>query len=326
MKKIVCVILTVLIAATLCFAKGGNESSGGAGWPEKGKNISLICPFRAGGGMDLSARLLAPYLEKHLGVTVTVQNVDGANGWAGWTQGIKAKPDGYTLVYANYPAQISGYLDPATNVPYTFRDFTAISNHVTDVNVIVFRPDENRFRTAAEFVDYAKANEMTFTTGGRASDDHILIAQINKKLGTKLKPVHMANTAEGIAAMLGGHVDGVVGNVSEFYQRLKSGECIILAQFNPKRSSFMSDVPTFEEGGFAGIYGDSSRGLLAPPSLDPAVKEKLMKVIKDVMVDPEHIAAAEKVGASINAMIGTDFEKWLGEQEIIIKDLMPDLK
>jgi tripartite-type tricarboxylate transporter receptor subunit TctC len=274
----------------------------------------------------MGARLLAPYLEKHLGVTVTVLNVEGANGWVGWTQGIKAKPDGYTLIYANYPAQIAGYLDPATNVQYTYRDFTAVSNHVTDINVLVFRPDEKRFRTSAEFVNYAKANELTITTGGRASDDHIAIAQINKNLGTKLTPVHMANTTEGIAAMLGSHVDGVMGNVSEFYQRLKAGECSVLAAFSPKRSSFMSTVPTFEEGGFAGIYGDSSRGLLAPPNLDSAVKEKLLRVIKDVMSDPEHTAAAEKIGAAINPMNGADFEKWLGEQEVIIKGLMSELK
>lgn len=75
--------------------------------------------------MDATSRLLAPYLEKALGVTVTVENVDEANGWSGWTQAITAAPDGYTQVYANYPQMITDYLNPTNNISYTFRDLEA---------------------------------------------------------------------------------------------------------------------------------------------------------------------------------------------------------
>lgn len=39
-------------------------------WPARG--ISMIVPFKAGGDTDYYARLYAQYLEKELGVTVTV--------------------------------------------------------------------------------------------------------------------------------------------------------------------------------------------------------------------------------------------------------------
>jgi tripartite-type tricarboxylate transporter receptor subunit TctC len=324
MKKILCMIFVAMLATALCFATGGREA-GGAEWPERGRTISLIVPFAPGGGMDMSGRLLSPFLEKHLGVTVTVHNIAGANGWTGWTQAIRARPDGYTLVYANYPAQIAGYLDPATNIPYTFRDFTPISLHVTDENILVLRPNDTRFRTAADFVAHARANEVTMTTGGRLSDDHFLIEKVNSALRTRIRPVHMQNTPEGFAAVLGGHVDGQIANVSEYFQRLNAGEVIVLAQFYPRRSPHMPNIPTFGEAGFPGIYGDSSRGLLAPPNLDPAVKEKLLRVIRDVMTDPEHVAAANRIGATINPIIGDDFGRWLQEQEDAIRILMPSM-
>ena len=319
MKKFVCIVLAALIATSLCFAAGRRDAGGE--WPTRG--ITLIVPFAPGGGMDMSGRLLAPFLERHLGVPVTVINVAGANGWAGWTQAIRAAPDGYTLVYANYPAQIAGYLDPANNIQFTFRDFTPIALHVTDENVAVFRPNETRFPTVASWVEYARVNEMTMATGGRLSDDHFLIARMNRYLGTRIRPVHMQNTPEGFAAVLGGHIDGQIANVSEYFQILEAGGAKILTQFWPHRSPHMPQIPTLAESGFPGIYGDSSRGLLAPPNLNPAVRERLLRVMVDVMNDPEHHAAAARVGATLNPIIGDDFYRWLEQQENDIRRLMP---
>jgi tripartite-type tricarboxylate transporter receptor subunit TctC len=327
MKKTVCGILVVLFTAAFCFAGGSGESSGGvADWPEKGKPVILMCPFGAGGGFDINLRMIAPFLEKHLGTTVTVQNITGANGWVCWNQVIKAKPDGYILAGANYPTQIAGYLDPAANIPYTFRDFTILSNYVRDVNILVCRVDETRFRTAAEMVNYAKEHELTVFNGGRGSDDHVVTMQMNKELGTKFRPVHLGMTAEGTANMLGGHIDGLVCNISDVIQRHRDGDLKIVAQFSRQRTSFLPDVPTFEEAGFPGIYGDTSRGLVAPPNMDPVLKEKILKVLKDVMEDPEHKAAAEKAGIFIDSTtMGPDFEKQIAEVEKKIIDLKEEL-
>ena len=325
MKKTVCVIV-VLLTVAFCFAGGGGESTDKtADWPEKGKNMILLCPMAAGGGMDINMRMLAPFLEKHLGVKVTVQNVVGAGGWVCWTQLLKAKPDGYTISGANYPTKIAGYLDPASNVPYTFRDFTLLSSYVVDINVLVCRTDETRFRTAAEMVNYAKRNEVTVFNGGRGSDDHVLTVEVNLKLGTKFKPVHMGQTGEGVANMLGGHIDGLVCNVSDIYQRYKEGDLKVLAVFSRERVSLMPDVPTFEEAGFPGLYGDTCRGVVAPPNMDPVLKEKFLRALKAVMTDPEHVAMAAKSGILITAMLGSDFEKYVGEVERKMKELMPSL-
>lgn len=153
MKRIFAAALSLCMALTLLAGcqsggnstggstSGGNTGSGGSGasssggsetvdWPKD--NINLIVPFAAGGGMDLTGRLAAMYLEQELGVTVTVNNVEGGNSWTGWTQVIQAEGDGYTLGMANYPQCVGGYLNPSSGIPFTYKDFSYIANIVSD--------------------------------------------------------------------------------------------------------------------------------------------------------------------------------------------------
>ena len=80
-----------------------------AQYPERG--LTLIVPYGAGGGTDITARLLAKDLEPALGKPVTVENRAGGGGWVGWGALAAARPDGYTLGYLNVPSMYAGYLD-----------------------------------------------------------------------------------------------------------------------------------------------------------------------------------------------------------------------
>ena len=108
MKKLVAILLSLAMVLSLaaCGSKtpasteapkpGESTAAPQAAWP-KG-NIDIIVPFKAGGAMDLSARLTADYLKKYLNVEVTVQNVEGGANWVGYNQILAAKGDGYTLL------------------------------------------------------------------------------------------------------------------------------------------------------------------------------------------------------------------------------------
>lgn len=81
-------------------------------WPQKGKNITIIVPWAAGSPNDVFARMLAPYIEKELGTSVTVEAKPGAGSQIGMTELSKAKPDGYTLGVNSLKTTIATYLDP----------------------------------------------------------------------------------------------------------------------------------------------------------------------------------------------------------------------
>lgn len=293
-------------------------------WPKK--DISIICPFKAGGGMDLSTRLTATYLEKYLGVTVTVNNVEGGNSWTGWSQVAQAKGDGYTLGFANYPAQVAGYLNPSAGVPYTYQSYCNISNIVHDSNILVVSQKYSKYDNLKDLMEAAKTESMVLATGGGAgSDDDVLIAKINEAFGTKFESGRNASTAEGKAAMLGGHVVGAIANVSEYYSIIDStgDDAIwILAIWDEERSDFIPDVPTAEEQGYAGVYGASDRGLIATADLDPEIEAYLIEVLKQINEDPDFKADAVKQGMGIKMIMGDDFDAYIGDIETTMKGML----
>lgn len=285
-------------------------------WPKK--DISIVCPFKAGGAMDLSTRLTAKYLEKYLGVSVTVNNVEGGNNWVGYTQVNQAKGDGYLLGFANYPGQVGGYLNPSAGVPLTYRDFTSIADIVHDANVLVVSPKYSPYKTLQEFMDAAKTKSMVVGTGGGAgSDDDVLIRKLNQQFGTQLVSGQNANDADASAALLGGHIDARCCNVSNIYKNYKStgdDAVLVLAVFDSERSDFIPDIPTGKELGFD-VSGSSDRGLIGPPSLDPEITAYLIETLKKIEQDPEFKADAESQGMGIHMLFGDDFAAYIQSVE-----------
>src|SRR5260370_2613384 len=74
------------------------------------RGILVIVPYAAGGGSDVSARLLARDLEPILGKSVTVENRAGGGGWVGWGSLPASEADGYTIGYLNATSMVCRHL------------------------------------------------------------------------------------------------------------------------------------------------------------------------------------------------------------------------
>lgn len=96
MKKLLALCLTLVLAFSAF-----SVASAGSNYPSK--NVSIIVPWGAGGGVDVTTRVFSQYFEKYLGKTVVVQNVTGGGGSVGITQAVNSKPDGYTLLMSASP-------------------------------------------------------------------------------------------------------------------------------------------------------------------------------------------------------------------------------
>src|SRR5262245_11214030 len=133
-------LLTLTGAAALSAV--GQRAGFAQQYPERG--LLVIVPYAAaGGGSDVSARLLARDLEPILGKSVTVENRAGGGGWIGWGALAAAKPDGYTIGYINAPSMFAGYLDKSQGGARkeSLDSFTPLINHVVDPNLWAVRPD-----------------------------------------------------------------------------------------------------------------------------------------------------------------------------------------
>src|SRR3979490_178372 len=88
---------TVVIAAAASIAISGTAAA--QDWPTR--PITLVVPFAAGGGVDVSARIQAQRMSEMLGQSIVVENMGGAAGMTGGHAVAKAAPDGYTMLIGN---------------------------------------------------------------------------------------------------------------------------------------------------------------------------------------------------------------------------------
>lgn len=323
MKKVLSIVAILLVAVGIigCGGKASQtKNEAKADFPTK--PITLIVSFAAGGGTDVGARILAPYLEKELGVPVIVDNRPGAGGWVGYSELLKAKPDGYTLGYLNTPGLITGYLNPATKRQQNLDSFAYVANHVLDPGVIAVRADETRFTTIQELIEYAKKNELTSTTNGVGTGPHMMALDINKKLGTKFKPVHFNGTGEYFAAVLGGHIDVYMARVGESLEPVKDKQLKVLAVTTKERVPQYPEVPTLREIG-GDVINYTSRGIAVPKGIDPKVLEKLQAAMEKAVKNPEHVKKMEAMGLTIDGRSGAAYKGLLQEEEKTTIELKP---
>jgi tripartite-type tricarboxylate transporter receptor subunit TctC len=232
-----------------------------AAFPERG--LLVIVPYAAGGGSDISARLLARDLEPIFGKPVTVENRAGGGGWVGWGSLAGSKPDGYTIGYINVPNIFAGYLDKQSggSRKENLESFTPLINHVTDYNMWSVKPD-SKFKTVKDVIDEAKKRPGTITlnAGGHGTDDHVAALAIGANNGTSFQAVHFRGTPEGKTQVLGGTIELYACNVSEGAEDVRAGLIRPLGVMSEQRSKFMPNVPTFREQGINEVWS-TSRGI-----------------------------------------------------------------
>lgn len=309
-KLLVVVLLFLLTVSTLTGCAKSADTS--ANYPEK--PINMIVAFGPGGGSDIGARMVVPFVEEELGVTINVINKPGAAGWVGWTDLVKAKPDGYTIGMINSPSMISGYLDPQYNREEDLDSFDLIALQVLDLGAFAINPNDTRFTNAEELIEYAQKNETTCAQDGVGSDDWMALTRFNLKYNTKFTSVAQDSTAESLAALMGGHVDVVFANVGELKVPHENNEIKIIGVMHDERSSFLPDVPCTKEMGYE-VYSNSSRGFAAPAGLDPAVKEKLVDAFEKAITNPEHIEKMKDMGLEVVFMKGEEYKNLLLDDE-----------
>jgi tripartite-type tricarboxylate transporter receptor subunit TctC len=291
-----------------------------AQYPERG--LSLIVPYGAGGGTDVTARLLAKDLEPIIGKPVTVENRAGGGGWIGWGALAAAKPDGYTLGYLNVPSMFAGYLDPQIGRKERLESFTPIINHVIDYNVWAVKAD-SPFKTVKDVIDAAKKNpeHIGVTAYGAGSDDHIAILSIEAETGTKFVVTHHRSTAEAKTQALGGHIHVLGANISEVAEEVRSGTLRMLGVMASERSRFLPQVPTFKEQGFNQVWS-VTRGIAAPARLPREVETTLVAALEKTLNSRDHQQKAEALSLEPKVMKGDEYKKFLKDNEQSTKKLM----
>lgn len=112
------------------------EGSGASAFPRK--NLTLICPWAAGGGTDRVSRFFAGELEKALGKPVLVNNQTGGSGAVGHSAGATVRPDGHTLLMGTFELSTMHWMGIS---PLTHADFEPLLQVNADPAALIVRAD-----------------------------------------------------------------------------------------------------------------------------------------------------------------------------------------
>jgi tripartite-type tricarboxylate transporter receptor subunit TctC len=265
-------------------------------FPEKGKTITIIVPFTAGGNTDTAARAVAPLLEKELGTPVQVVNKPGAGSQVGLTQLAHAKPDGYTLGIASLPAVNAIYLDPDRKAVFTRASFQPLALEVHHPGLLAVRAD-SPYKTIQDVVAAAKASpeKLTANTTGILGDDHLAVLQLQTLTGAKFAIVHFDGGSAATTAFLGGHIDLYVGNFADMFSHYKAGTVRVLGIADKVESRYFPGVKTFEAQGIP-LYASADFGVVMPAGAPKEVLETLSAALEKVATSDEHVKKLESMG------------------------------
>src|SRR5919197_1773964 len=257
-------------AALLCVA-----SIAMAAYPER--PITLIVAYPPGGGTDLVARALAPFVEKYLGggAKLVVVNRAGAGGEVGFAALANSAPDGYSIGFVNTPPLLTIPIERAAQ--FHWQRYEYIGNIIDDpCNFSVHA--ETPIRNLAELAAYAKAHpgEVTVGTTGIGSDDHIAMLKLERAAGVKMRHVPFKGSADVRAAIAGEQIMVAAINIGEALQYQKGGTPLRnLVQMSPARTNLAPELATAREQGYD-IEMSSLRGMAAPKGLPPEIRERLV--------------------------------------------------
>ena len=309
-SSIACVIGMLLMVATPVWAA----------WPED-QTIELVVGFAPGGGTDLMARALVPFIEKKLGgkARIVVVNKPGAGGEISSAYIARAKPDGYTIGFINVPGFV--FIPMYKQSAYQTADLKIIARVVDDPAVLVGRKD-SRYKTWEEILAALKKDpgSLSFATSGRGTSAHQVLLKIEQATSAKGTDIAFKGAGDFKSAFNGGHVDYAITSVGEFLTGYgDSANAIPILVINSSRIDVIKDVPAIKEFG-VDVRVSSERGIAAPKALPEEIVERLQQAIKSTLEDPQFLATIKNDAPVVAYMPGPE---WTQSLERIREELKP---
>ena len=274
-------------------------------WPAA-RPTEIFVGFSAGGGVDVMARAVAPFLANLLpGARFVIVNRPGAGGQLGHEAAANAAPDGYALGATTMPGLVSHPIERA--VRYRVAELTYLANVVDDPCALFVRP-ESPLRTLADVIAQGRAQPETLTYGltGVGSDDHITMFRLEALTGARLVHVPFPGIGQMLPQVFSGQVAIAAMNVSEALPFVREGRLRGIGQAAATRWPGLPALPTYREQG-ADVIGSAARGFVGPAGLPAEITDRLIGAFRTMLADPSFIAEAERLSMPLNPVFGADY-------------------
>jgi putative tricarboxylic transport membrane protein len=303
--------------AAACTNPSAAESEGS--WTPEG-DVTMVVPFSAGGGSDLSGRAMASGLEKvQPDLTATVENRDGGSGAVGYSYFMSKQGDP-NYVLATETALLA--LPLTQDVEFDHKTFTPIMKVGEDYTLMVV-PQDAPYETCPDVVEAAKSGRIVAGISGITGLDNVVFKMTEQQTGAKFDRVPFESGSELTAALLGGQIDIGSLNPGEVIGQLESGDLKALCAFAPERYDYpeLADIPTAAEQGLDVSFAQY-RGLLAPGGISEAEKQGWVEAARKFADSPAYDKYIETNYMQPKVAFGEEFDAYLQQNsEVLAKAL-----
>jgi tripartite-type tricarboxylate transporter receptor subunit TctC len=280
--------------------------------------IRMIVAIGAGGGTDVTGRIVSQKLSEQMGVPVVVENRPGAGTVIGTELVAKSAPDGYTLMTASPEISINPSLQ--AKLPYdTLKDLVTLSQLTTGQYFLSTHPSVP-VKSVKDLIALAKAKpgRVTYGSSGNGSANHLGGVLFQYLTGTTLVHVPYKSAAQSTTALMSGETDFMVSSTTAAMTAIKSGRLRAIAVTGPKRLSLTPEIPTVSESGIPGYEVTGWYMMLAPAGVPRDIVSKLngeiIKAVHSASVKERFAAlGTEPVGNSPEAcgeFLRAEIAKW----------------
>lgn len=310
----------VLVCAAV--VGGGSAALGADDFPSRA--ITVINPFRPGGGTDIEVRNLMPFVQKQLEAPVVVKSVPGAATTIGITEAENSRPDGYTLAAVVLPDVVLAQelQGSGTHV----ENFEPIYGWFEGPMAVEVRAD-SPYQTFADLVAAGKTKKLKAALVGIGTIDHLHTLLLEKQAGIDTIKIPYGGGGPATKAGLSGEVDFLVGLSTTGLRFVRDGKLRMLAILGHERLAEQPDVPTIYELGYQDYPNiPFVRGVMAPPGVPQARVAPLEAAFRKAVDDDGFRALMKKQGRPVRAFSSAQMAEAVKENFRLTKEYLPFMK
>jgi tripartite-type tricarboxylate transporter receptor subunit TctC len=275
--------MLAVIAAALAIA-GGAGGAAAEDWPAH--PLTMVIPWAAGGGTDVTGRVMAKRMSEILGQPVIVQNLPGGGGMIGASHVVRADPDGYTFILGSRSEAIDMtlYKHPS----YSLKDDLAPIALVAEQPTIVVARKDLPVDDLKSLIAYLKQNASTVKMGaaGIGATGTIDCTLLNDQIGVKIQPIPYRGSGPAMEDLIARQFDYFCTISGSAVGPVQNGLVKGIAVLTPERMPSLPNVPTDYEQG-VNFEGTTWSGFLAPKNTPRDIIKKLHDAAVAAMETPE---------------------------------------
>jgi tripartite-type tricarboxylate transporter receptor subunit TctC len=267
--------------------------------------VTMVVPYAAGGNADFTARLLAEAMAKALGQPVIVENKAGGGGAIGATYVIKAKPDGYTIIFCG--TGVFSITPQLVDAKYGIADIRPIG-FASKTPMVLVAPKSGKYKTLDDLLKGVRSGaKVEIGYGGIGTPNHLALLNFEAIAKSPVVGVPYKGSAPMLQDLLGGQISVGTDQLTTSKPYLEGGQLVALAVFGPPLES-MPQIPSLSSIGTEAFDVTTYLGLSAPAGTPDVAMGVLREALKRALDDPRLNAAMAQNGSAVYKADGREFE------------------